>query len=235
MELSNRLKCVADMVTPDNIVADVGCDHAYTSIYLIESNIASHVIAMDINLGPLEHAVANVSKHNLAERIEVCQSDGLAVLDESDGVETVLISGMGGNLIVDILKRSSDIIRSLKELVLQPQSDIYKVRYYLHSQGFKITCEKMIYEDGKFYTIIKAIPGLESYEFECDYLYGKYLLDNPDEVVIRFLEQLHTKYLAAITAIKRNSDDNEINKSRLTELTKADNDIKFLLSGIQEV
>lgn len=229
MQLSDRLKCVAHMVTKNNIVADVGCDHAFTSIYLIENKIASHVIAMDVNPGPLSHARNNIEKHGLNNEIEICLSNGLDAIDEADGVETVLISGMGGNLIIDILKKNADIINGLYELILQPQSDIYKVRHYLHEIGYYIDYEKMVYEDSKFYNIIHAVHGNEVYEYEYEYLYGKYLLDKPDSLTIKFLEYIYKKNETALAAIDTCSDNTDRQQIRKREIINTDNIIKNLL------
>ena len=106
--LSKRLKTVADMVTPGNAVADVGCDHAHTSIYLCQTGIAPHAYASDIKPGAVEHAIKNIEKYRLGFKIDVTLSDGLAALDRGQ-VDTILISGMGGPLMVDILSAHMDI------------------------------------------------------------------------------------------------------------------------------
>lgn len=186
MQLSDRLKTVADNVTKGNIVADIGCDHAYTSIYLVENQIAPKVIAMDINLGPLERAGINVEKFGFGNQIEIRQSDGAKNLNK-DEADTLLIGGMGGALIIKILSESIQVVQSVKELVLQPQSEIGSVRKYLHSIGFGIISEDMILDEGKYYVVIKAIPKAETYGKEIFYLYGKYLLESKNPILKQFL------------------------------------------------
>ena len=102
MQLSKRLRAAAGMVTKGNIVADVGCDHAYTSIYLCKEGIAPRVIAMDVNKGPLQGAKTHVEQAGLSEQIDIRLSDGLQKLMPGEA-DTVLLCGMGGLLMIKIL------------------------------------------------------------------------------------------------------------------------------------
>lgn len=202
MQLSNRLLAVAGMVTKGNIVADVGCDHAYTSIYLCQEGIAPKVIAMDVNKGPLAGAKIHVEQAGLAEQIDLRLSDGLAALAPGEA-DTVLLCGMGGLLMIKILFAYPETTASVKELVLQPQSEIGEVRKFLHKQGYQITKEHMLKEEGKFYVMMRAVPcgECQSYASECEYLYGKLLLEEKNEVLWEFLnreERLRKDVLAAL-------------------------------------
>ena len=143
MQLSDRLKCTADYVSKGNISADIGCDHAYTSIYLVENRSVPHVYATDVNEGPVRRAEHNVRMYGLEDRITVILSNGLKKLCPEYGIETVLISGMGGNLIIDILSEADISHNTYSELVLQPQSDVYKVRHFLHENAYRIEAEKV--------------------------------------------------------------------------------------------
>jgi tRNA (adenine22-N1)-methyltransferase len=156
MQLSKRLQAVADSVTKGNRVADVGCDHAYISIYLIRQNIASGVIAMDVNKGPLERGRENMERLGLDSRIETRLSDGLHKLNPGEA-DTILIAGMGGALTVRILEEGLASVKKCKELVLQPQSELAFVRKFIEQIEFEIVAEQMLIDDGKYYTIIKAI------------------------------------------------------------------------------
>ncbi|MBQ8633830.1 MAG: SAM-dependent methyltransferase [Lachnospiraceae bacterium] len=190
MQLSNRLIAAAGMVTKGNIVADVGCDHAYTSIYLCREGISPRVIAMDVNKGPLQGAKVHVEQAGLTERIDIRLSDGLAALTPGEA-DTVLLCGMGGLLMVKILSDYPETTKSLKELILQPQSEPAEVRRFLHKQGYRITKEHMLKEDGKFYVMMRAVPcgGQEQYDSECEYLYGHLLLEDKNEVLREFLKR----------------------------------------------
>lgn len=157
IKLSDRLYMSASMVTPGNRVADIGCDHAHTGIWLIKNGIASKVIAMDVRKGPLEKAQQNIKLYGLQNIIETRLSDGLESLSE-DEADTVIIAGMGGTLTVEILKKGLKKIAAARELILQPQSDIGMVRHFLRKNGFCVTHEKMCKEDGKFYNSLRAVP-----------------------------------------------------------------------------
>lgn len=203
MQLSNRLLAAAGMVTKGNIVADIGCDHAYTSIYLCQAGIAPKVIAMDVNKGPLVGARAHVEEAGLASQITIRLSDGLQKLAPGEA-DTVLLCGMGGLLMIKILSDFPEATASLKELVLQPQSEVGEVRMFLHKQGYEITKEHMLKEDGKFYVMMRAVKctAPQAYETECDYLYGKLLIEEKHEVLLEYLEReqrLRTDVLAALS------------------------------------
>jgi tRNA (adenine22-N1)-methyltransferase len=193
MQLSKRLQTVADLVTPGNRVADVGCDHAYTSIYLAKHHIAPYIIAMDVNQGPIDRARENIIKYGYDDRIEVRKSDGLEKLNPQE-VDTILIAGMGGALTVQILTEYPEVIRNIQELVLQPQAEIHKVRQLLQEQGFIIIAENMVKEDGKYYSMMKAVPvnnsdHAEQYllTFKEHFLYGRLLLEQRHQILREFL------------------------------------------------
>ena len=135
MELSVRLQAVADMVTEGTKVADVGTDHAYIPIYLVEHDKNPSAIAMDINRGPLKKAEENISSHNLENKIETRLSDGLKQLHLGEA-DSVVIAGMGGGLVVKIMEEGTLHKKYVKEWILQPQSEISKVRQYLNENGY---------------------------------------------------------------------------------------------------
>ncbi|MDF2951200.1 MAG: hypothetical protein K0S18_783 [Anaerocolumna sp.] len=217
MELSKRLQAVADSVTPGNRVADVGCDHAYISIYLIEHGISTKVVAMDVNRGPLERAKENIDRKGYGSRIQVRLSNGLEKL-EPDEADSILIAGMGGALVIRILEEGSHAVRQCKELILQPQSEIPLVRKYLHEIGFAIIEEQMLEEDGKYYDIIKAVHSLGSkpYEKEVFYQYGKLLLEGQDLVTKQYL--LREKRLKGQVMEELNKNLTENTRKRLSQV-----------------
>ena len=163
MALSKRLQHVADMVSSGGVVADIGCDHGFTSIYLVKHQKVKSAIAMDINKGPLERAKEHVNLSGFEGQIDIRLSDGLEKLSIGEA-DTILISGMGGALIKNILFRHKEIVIHSKELVLSPQSEIFLVRKALHELGFQIQKEEMVFEQGKFYVIMRGVPGRENYE-----------------------------------------------------------------------
>ena len=156
IKLSKRLSMSTAMVTPGNVVADVGCDHAHTDIFLVKAGISPRAIAMDVGEGPLSHAKANVRLYGLDGFIELRLSDGLEMLRPYEA-DTLIMAGMGGTLTTLILDKYPDVTASFKELILQPQSDPDLVRRFLRMHGFKIVLEDMCIEDGKFYNAMKAV------------------------------------------------------------------------------
>ena len=192
MKISYRLIRVAQTVTPGYRVADIGTDHGYVPIYLIKNGLAEHVIAMDINAGPLERARENITQNGLEEEIEVRLSDGFEKLEKNEA-EIACISGLGGELMKNILFRGSDVVNKLNELVLSPHSEIPEVRAYVHRIEHRIINEEMVKDDGKYYTIIKTHSGKEEQYSALEYKYGKLLLERKEEVFKGFLEQKRQK------------------------------------------
>ncbi|MCQ2501012.1 MAG: class I SAM-dependent methyltransferase [Lachnospiraceae bacterium] len=154
--LSKRMQSVADRISDGLVLADVGCDHGYLSIWLCQTGKIPAAIAMDVNKGPLERAAQNVALYGLKDRIQLRLSDGLMKLKAGE-VESIAIAGMGGMLTIRILSARPDILSEVKELVLEPQSDVEGVRRFLGECGFVIVDEDMVLEDGKFYPVIRAV------------------------------------------------------------------------------
>ena len=155
VKISNRLTTAAALVTQGYTLADVGTDHGYIPIYLLQQEKIPSAIAMDINEGPLERAKEHIALYGLQAYIQTRLSDGVAALKPGE-VEAVLIAGMGGGLIMHILKDGEKVCQSAKELILQPQSEIERVREFLREEGYTILAEDMVYEDGKFYPMMKV-------------------------------------------------------------------------------
>ena len=186
MELSKRLHAVAGLVTEGASVADIGTDHGYIPIYLIQERIASKVIALDVKKGTLERARMHIIGHGLKGQIETRLSDGLREVAPGE-VDTVIAAGMGGGLVIHILKDSPETVKEISSFILQPQSEIDKVRRYLNEHGYRIVEERMVEESGKFYPMMRAVHGSgEPYE-EYEYLYGKRLLEEKDPVLRTYL------------------------------------------------
>ncbi|MDE7203916.1 MAG: class I SAM-dependent methyltransferase [Lachnospiraceae bacterium] len=158
MLLSDRMRAVAGLVQPCKSIADIGCDHGYIAMELVRSKICRHVIAMDINSGPLDRAKQNIADYDMQDYIETRLSDGVSALreDEADGI---ICAGMGGRLVISILEQGKKLIGEMKQIILQPQSELDEVRSYLREKGYLIDKEDIIYEDGKYYPMMRALPG----------------------------------------------------------------------------
>ena len=204
MELSKRLKAVAELVTPGMRLADVGTDHGYIPIYLTEAGVIPSAIAMDINKGPLERAKEHIREHGLEGKIQTRLSDGLKDLQMNEA-DCIIAAGMGGGLIIRILSEERDTAGSLKELILQPQSEIDSVRKYLTEEGYRIVAEDMVYEDGKYYPMMKAVPCMagagEIPYSEEELEFGRVLLQQAHPVLGQFLEremEIQNRILSAL-------------------------------------
>jgi len=156
MELSARLKAVAGMVTEGNRVCDVGCDHGYISIYLVKNGVSPYVYAMDVNKGPLLRAKEHILDYGYEDKIETILSDGLVALGDRSS-DALICAGMGGKLIIKILSEGMEQVLRMRELILQPQSEIHLVREYLRNLGFYIDKEDMVFEDGKYYPMMHIL------------------------------------------------------------------------------
>ena len=158
MNLSERLEHVAALCGSGTALADIGCDHGYLGIWLVKKGAFRNVIAMDLRSGPLAAAKSHVEEEGLSGQIECRLSDGCDKLARGEA-EVISFAGMGGPLMISLLERDMALIRSMKRLVLQPQSEIPKVRQWLKDNGFRIEDEDIVFEDGKFYPMMAAVPG----------------------------------------------------------------------------
>lgn len=181
--LSKRLKAIADMVKPCNVVADVGCDHGFLSIYLIENNIAGRVLATDINSGPLERAEEHIRENRMENRIETIQCDGLSGVSHADAI---VIAGMGGRLMIRILTEGRDVAANAEQLILEPQSELEFFRTSLCEMGYRIDAEDFVFEEGKYYPIIHAVRGEMSLDL-AEATYGPCLLRDKNQTLREFL------------------------------------------------
>lgn len=206
--LSRRLSAVVSMVTKGGCVADVGCDHGFVSIYLIQHHIAERVIAMDVNEGPLARAREHVTAYELDAYIELRLSDGITLLKEEDRVETVILAGMGGKLMERIMSSGMERGLFIREYILQPQSDWGSLRKFLRDKEYTITDEDMVLEDGKFYPVIKVcykgkpIDGVV-YEKSITDAFGPLLLAQKNPVLEQYLQKEIKKFDTIVRGMER--------------------------------
>ena len=200
VELSARMQALTDMVSKHSVVCDVGCDHGFVSIYLVQQGIAPKVYAMDVGKGPLERAKEHIKEYELEAYIETRLSDGLNALQVGEA-DCMICAGMGGKLMMRILKEGSEKARAMKELILQPQSEIALFRAFLRKEGYKVVRENMIYEDGKFYPMMKVVPENKNEELVPEYVlwdkFGELLLKEKHPVLCQYLAQ-SKEYLAEL-------------------------------------
>lgn len=141
-------------------VADVGCDHAYLAIYLVETKTADRCIASDVRPGPLGAAKEHIKEAGLEEKIETVLSDGVGGIDP-DPVDCLCILGMGGRLIARILSDGREKLSGVDAMVLSPQSEPELVRACVMELGFHIESERTVYDEGKYYSLMTVLKGEE--------------------------------------------------------------------------
>jgi len=176
------------MVSKCHTAADIGTDHGYVAEMLLIDNICERVIATDLNKGPLNRAFEHLTSVNLQNKCDFRLGNGLTVLKENEA-ETIIIAGMGGDLIADIIETSKNIALNASELILQPMTAVDKLRRYLNKNGFRIVDENIVKELHHYYFIIKAINGKEELTDEFYYEFSKILIDKKHPIMLEYLNK----------------------------------------------
>ncbi|MCI8427420.1 MAG: SAM-dependent methyltransferase [Lachnospira sp.] len=211
-KLSDRLLLVADWVKPKSVVADIGTDHAYLPIYLALQDICSKAIALDVRKKPLERAKENIAQFDVLDRVEIRLSDGMDELLPMEA-DVVTICGMGGKLMMDILRRGRKKVNHTTQLLLSPQSDLRLFRIFLYENGIQIIRENMIKEDNQYYVLMdcrwntvekkQKTVNFQSYSDmeEMNFRYGEYLLNSKNGILKELLEHDKTVYLGVLKRV----------------------------------
>lgn len=200
-QLSKRLKAIAQLIPKGSLMADIGTDHAFLPVYLVQQGIVPRAIAGDIHPGPIKMAARTVSEAGLTAKIEVRLGDGLAVLQPGDMEPegnwgfTSVIAGMGGGTIQAILAANPQITSKINLLVLQPMVDAGPLRAWLLAQGWELVIEELVEEEGRLYEILAAQPAVAQEEIvtETDQVLlevGPLLLANHHPLLGRHLDKL---------------------------------------------
>lgn len=219
ISLSDRLSAVAGFVTKGLVVADIGCDHAMLPIYLVERGITPKVIACDVNAGPVEIARNNILNAGYQDVIECRQGDGLAPITCGE-VQSVVIAGMGGQLMIHILSLGKKVLSGVQEIILEPQSEVELLRHFLENEGYMISSETLVRDDNKFYPVMRIVKGHMEYDKEMYYRYGKELVLRKDAVLKEFLTREKHIYEAIIEKLSDNLEK-EATYSRFNEIKKS--------------
>ncbi|HFI0134706.1 TPA: tRNA (adenine(22)-N(1))-methyltransferase TrmK [Streptococcus suis] len=175
-KLSRRLEAVASYVPQGARLADVGSDHAYLPLFLVEQGRIDFAVAGEVVQGPYQSALQNVEQAGQSDKISVRMANGLAAVELDDQVSTVTIAGMGGRLIAEILEAGKDKLGSVERLVLQPNNREDDVRRWLLAHDFQLIAEEILEENDKIYEILVAEKG--NVDLTADQLrFGPYLLE----------------------------------------------------------
>jgi tRNA (adenine22-N1)-methyltransferase len=189
IRLQGRLLQAASMLEGCERPADIGTDHAYIPIYLVQSGKCDRVIATDVRKGPLQKAAINIEKHQLSPKIELRLGDGIKPIREGE-CDSFILAGMGGVVISGILKASPEVVKKAKALVLQPVYTEACLREFLFRQGFRIDDEVLVRDEGRIYVVIRAAyDGIQRYCEDLYYHIGRALFERKDPLLKAYLER----------------------------------------------
>jgi len=193
--LTSRLETIASLVTKGSKVADIGTDHGYIPVHLLKNNIVPFAILADINKGPLDNGKRFVKWNNLLDKVDFRLGSGIDVLHQGE-VDEVIIAGMGGILISDILENKKEVAHRLKKLILQPMQAQNKLRMYLLENGYEIIDEVLVREDFRIYEIIVAeyTGKYSEVENEIYFEVGEKLVQKRDPLLKDFVDKKLKSY-----------------------------------------
>lgn len=229
MELSKRLKRIAEHVDKCESVADIGTDHGYIPIYLVKEGICKKAIASDINKGPIEKAKVNVAFEGVSNRVKCLLGPGLNPLKVGE-VNGVILAGMGGNLTRDILLADMDKVKKYDFIILQPAQNPEVLREFLYKNDYKIIDEDLIKDEGRFYELFKVKYNENSeklvFEDELEYEVSPLLREKNHPLFKEFIEEKINRCETILSFIK---EDTETAKKRKSDLEEKINKLKGML------
>ena len=189
MKLTDRLLKIASLVSRGKKIADIGTDHGYIPVYLLNQGVVNYAILADINKGPLENARKEVTRNKLTDKVDLRLGSGIEVLKEGE-VEEVIIAGMGGSLINEILMANEKVAHTTEKFILQPMQNPEDLREYLYKNGYEILDECLVREDHRIYEIIvcryKNLPPREKDSIY--YEVGEKLIEKKDPLLEEFIQ-----------------------------------------------
>ena len=208
--ISKRLELVASFVPQGAILLDVGSDHAYLPIELVERGQIETAIAGEVVEGPYQSAVKNVEAHGLKEKIQVRLANGLAAFEEEDQVTVITIAGMGGRLIATILEEGLEKLSNIQRLILQPNNREDDLRIWLQDHGFRIVAESILEEAGKFYEILVVEAGQMKLSAS-DVRFGPFLSKEVSPIFVQKWQKEAAKLEFALSQIpEKNLEERQI-------------------------
>lgn len=211
VKLSKRLQAVYDLIPKSGGAIDVGTDHGFIPIRLLQEGFSGKLYAADINEGPLESAKSLAARCGLSEKIEFRLTDGLFGIPEQD-ISTVVIAGMGGETIMGILSQAPWTRDSGRLMILQPMSHSDRLRLWLYQSGYMILSEQLVY-DGRIYEIITARGGSEERApSPAELLTGRIDLIGNDPLFPGRLQDLISKYSRALEGLSLSAEEEKQQK-----------------------
>lgn len=212
--MTERLLTVLKKINNCRSLLDVGCDHGYLAIAAVREKRAERVIASDVNKGPLASADENIKKAGLEGQIETRLGSGITVISPGEA-ETVVIAGMGGILISELLNENESVTRSVEKFILQPMNSLPDLRRKLIADGFTVTEETICRERERLYHILTVKNGREEpYSKEIFYYTGDLnrLTDTSREITEEFFRRTEEKFRRVLEGLKDASEGEERKK-----------------------
>ena len=219
-QLSPRLSAISESVGECKCLADIGTDHAYIPVYLCKRHKAETAIACDINPEPLRRAESTVKTYNADKLVELRLGGGLDPINPNES-DAIVIAGMGGLLIANIIGSGVDKIKNANKIILQPMSAVSELREYLYSHGWRIVSESLVVEENKIYNIISVTtPVLSDNEIltsrrnptAADVFIGKYLMENRPENFELYLQKRKDKLNKMIVGLEKSKTAESLKK-----------------------
>ncbi len=217
MSLSIRLKTILDYLEPNLDLADIGCDHGYLSIEYAKNNDCK-VLAIDNKKGPLESAKTNIKNSKLDNKISTNLSSGIESITQN--IKQIVIAGMGGNNIVEILYKDFEKLKYVDYMVLQPNNNSFELRQFLNSKEYKIIDECLVLENDYIYEILKVVKGKQDLTYK-DLYFGPIIRKNIDAYFI----SKYSSYMNYLETVYKSIPDNKTTKVKKETLLK---EIKLL-------
>lgn len=216
LKLTQRLQLVADLTEPCECFADIGTDHAYLPVWMLQNGKARYAIAADINSNPLKNARNTLAQYGFAEQIELRLSDGLQNIAPWE-VQAVVVAGMGGNQIADMVAGTPWLQDEKMQLVLQPMTHFEDVRRALRENSFSVLREETVAEGERVYLVLSARYSGASYAYPEWYDYAGTLPQNPTETNVLFLQKVLARLQKRASALQ---ETDAIESERLFEIIK---------------
>ncbi len=205
--LKGRLKLLADKVPKCNVAADIGTDHAYIPIYLIQHGVCKKAIASDVKIGPVKVAEKNINLYKMNNQIETRLGSGLDTICENEA-DTIIIAGMGGTLLTELLKANAQKACTATSLILQPMNDLDVVRKWLFENKFDIYDEELAAEGEKVYCVISAkYDGNDRSCEEFQLHVGEKLILKEDPLLLKYCE-IKVKQIDRVLGQLEDMEDN---------------------------
>lgn len=233
MKLTDRLEKIASLVNNGVILADVGTDHGYIPTHLLEEGKIKKAILSDINKGPLENAREEIRRKSLEEKTELRLGGGVSVLKPNEADE-IIIAGMGGILISEIIRDGFEVCSKAKKLILQPMQAPEELRKYLYENGFEIIGEHLVNEDFRIYEIIEAkYSGNISRDIEDIYFeIPKILIERKEPLLI---ERIEKKIIECDSILdKIGNISNDAIEKRKKEIEERKNVLRNILKNMED-